>query len=452
MKKKDTKLIREIKTIVDNPDLHFWIKCKQLTSVKTYNRPGSCRAASMIRNFFKTCAGKYKDRFESAYVRPYLSAWDYNHYDHVNEMPLNQDLKSLKSMIGSFPRGIKIIKKFGSSERFSNYLKRKYPEAFEKFDEIKKVKYAYCTEMKQTSDCAWQHIFFRVKGNVYFTDGPWCGMDHWKVTKERQLKRRELDLAMEKAQTDYKKLKKASKLPPRYLYNEVSLAELQNNHKNHTYAIFNKYYYITTDTTLHYDSTKVHHGLGKLTHTDRVLRIRDRDGLRLHKVLKTYSGNFVLNAIEKHFGKVKKVKVAEMLKSVQLNQKMEIVEIGPEAKLLPKLRSFKRQRMYQRLFAGTSYDYCVLRDGITYHGSSIEQCIAGWEKKKELSTAGAKIINMKILRTLGFCSDGIRSFCSSNGIDSHDDYTVRELKIIVSKNLSYNRSYYGRELEQIGVL
>ena len=438
MKKKDTKLIREIKAIVDNPDLHFWVKCKQLTSVKTYNRPGSCRAAGMIRNFFKTCAGKYKDRFESAYVRPYLSAWDYNHYDHVNEMPLNQDLKS---MIGSFPRGIKIIKKFGSSERFSNYLKRKYPEALEEFEEIKKVEYSHCTEMKQTSDRAWQHIFFRVKRSVYFTDGPWCGMDHWKVTKERQLKRRELDLAMEKAQTDYKKLKKASKLPPRYLYNEVSLSELQNDHKNHTYAIF-KGHYITTETVLHYDDSDVQFGLGSLKHTDRSVLIRNGKGIVFSKILKTYSGHFILNAIEEYFGKVKKIKVAETLKSVQLNPKMDVLELSPK-------RGFRR---FQRLFAHNHYDYCVLKDKITYHAASIEVCEVRWEKKKELSMAGAKIINMKVLRTLGFCPDGIRSFCASNGIDSHGDYTVRELKIIVNKNLVYNRSHYGRELEQVGVL
>lgn len=454
MKAKEPKLIREIKEIIDNKEMHFWTKCKLLVVIKTRNRLGSYNGRGMIRAYVEKCAGKYRDRFDTAYVRPYLESWvDRDAYDYVNSKSLNEDPSA---KIGRNPRGIKLAPKHGrvrrayeSSVRFSRYLKRKFPEAFETFEEIKKVGHHYGTAMERTDDCAWQHIFPRVQERDVLLE---YETSRGITTKKAQVKRRKLDLAMEKAQEDYKKLKKASNLPPRYLYNEVSLSELQNNHENHTYAIFKNHYYITTETVLHYDSSQVHHGLGKLTHTDRALRIRNRDGLVLWKSLKSYAGNFVLNAIEKHFGKVKMVKVAEMLKPVQLNPKMEIVEIGLEAKLLLKLRSFKRQREFQRLFAGTHYDYCVLRDGITYHGSSVDQCIAGWKKKKILAEAGAKIINMKTCKAIGFCPTGVRSFCSSNGLDSHESYTIEELKVIVKKNLTYNRNYYGHELAQIGVL
>jgi hypothetical protein len=445
MSQKGYKLIREIKEIIDNQELHFWIKCKQLVKIKTYNRPGSYEGGEMIREFFKTCAMEYKDRFESAYVRPYFETWeDRSAYDYVNNDYLNKDPSA---KIGRNPRGIKLAPTYGhvrrayeSSVRFSRYLKRKYPEAFETFEEIKKVEHHYGSAMERTEDCAWQHIFPRVQErDVLLESETYRG----RTTKKAQIKRRKLDLAMKKAQADYKKLEKASKLLPRYLYNEISLAELQNDHKNHTYTIFKKHYYITIDTTLHYDDSDVHHGLGKLTHTDRVLRIRDRDGMRLCKILKTYSGNFVLNAIEKHFRrKIKKVKVADELKPVQLNPKMDILELSSK-------RSFRR---FQRLFAHNHYDYCVLKDGITYHGSSVEMCEIGWKKKKTLSKAGAKIINMKTCMALGFCSTGVRSFCSSNSIDSHESYTVEELKKIVKKNLSYNRMYFGHELKQIGIL
>lgn len=445
MPKKDYKLIREIKEIINNPDLHFWIKCKEVVRIKTYGRPGAWKGEGMIRDFFKTCAGKYKDRFESAYVRPYYERWkNRDAYDYVNNDYLN---KNPSAKIGRNPRGIKLAPTHGhvrrayeSSVRFSRYLKRKYPEAFETFEEIKKVEHHYGSAMERTEDCAWQHIFPRVQErDVLLESETYRG----RTTKKAQVKRRKLDLAMKKAQADYKKLEKASKLPPRYLYNEVSLAELQNDHKNHTYAIFKKHYYVTIDTTLHYDDSNVHHGLGKLTHTDRVLRIRDKDGQRLYKVLKTYSGNFVLNAIEKHFRrKIKKMKVADELKPVQLNPKMEILELSPK-------RGFRR---FQRLFAYNHYDYCVFKDGTTYHGSSIEMCEIGWKKKKRLSKAGAKIINMKTCTRLGFCSDGVRSFCDSNGLDSHESYTIEELKKIVKKNLSYNRMYFGHELKQIGFL
>ena len=437
MKRKDPKLIREIREIINNPELHFWTKCKHLTFIEAYNRPGSQEGEKLITEFFETCAGKYKNRFESAYVRPYLNNWqDRDAYDHVRKVDLNNDLTA---KIGRNPRGIKTIRKLGSTERFTNYLRHKYPDAFEEFEEIKKVQYPYYAGMEKTSDRAWQHIFHRVRRNYYPIHGH--ERSFFQTTKERQKERRKLDLAMEKAQADYDKLKKASKLPPRYTYNEVSLAELQQNHANHTYAIFNGHY-ITTETVLHYDSSRVIYGLGHLKRTDRTILIRNRRGITFSKTLKSYAGNFVLNAIEERFGMVNNVKTLSELKPVQLNPKMEVVEIA-------KSKGF---RVFRRMFSGTHYDYCVLKGKITYHGSTIETCIAGWKKKKVLSKTGAKIIDMKACRDLGFCLDGVKEFCSLNSLDSHEKYTVEELKGIVKRNLSYNQEYYGRELKQIGVL
>ncbi|MCK5615043.1 hypothetical protein KAR91_74965 [Candidatus Pacearchaeota archaeon] len=440
--KKEPKLIREIKEITDNSDTHFWIKCKELTKIKTYSRPGSQKGERLIRIFFKTCAGRLNSRFESAYIRPYLDNWrdDHRFYDYVNEKDLNNDLTC---KIGRQPRGIAgITKKLNNEERFANYIKTKYPDAFEEFEEIKKVSaYHSDSEMKETNDCAWQHIFGRRVSHYPIFGGDKKRRALWQTPKKTQMNRRIFDLDIEKAQADYNDLKKASKLPPRYLYNEVSLAVLQHDHKNHTYAIF-RGYYITVDTVLHYDSSKVSHGLGQLVRTDRKVVIRNKRGIAFSKTLKTYAGNFILNEIEEHFGQVKKIKVDLALKQVQLNPKMEVVEIA-------RGHGF---RTFKRLFLGIHYDYCVLRGGITYHGTTLKQCYVGWKKKKALSKAGAKILNMKSARALGFCSSGIRQFCATNNIDSHDDYTVEEIKAIVNKNLSYNKTYYGRELRQVGVL
>lgn len=439
-KKKEYKLIREINEIIENPDLHFWIKCKELTQIETHCRPGSYAGAKLVRSFFKTCAGKYKDQFESAYVRPYSDNcwWADRHYDLVNKIDLDQDKTT---MIGRTPRGIKLIRKLGSPERFDNYLRRKYPEAFEEFEEIKKVeRQTGSFETRRTEDGAWQHIFYAIGRNYYASSASRKGL--LSTTKEVQKNRRKLDLAMGQAAEDYKKLKKASGLPPRYLYNEVSLAKLQYEHKNHTYAIFNEHY-ITTETVLHYDSSEVHYGIGMLKSTDRKISIRNKNGRCASSTLKSYAGHFVLNAIEECFDRVKKVAVPEELKPVQLNPKMELVEIAIGGKF----------RIFRRQFDDVLYDYCVLRDGITYHGASIERCMAGWKRKKAISKGGAKIFNMKILKSkFGFCSDGIRSFCSSNGLDIHETYTLAEVKQVVNKNLLYNRSYFGNELKQIGAL
>ena len=189
--KKDPKLIREINAIINDPSLHFWIKCKQLAKIKIHNRPGSYEGAELIRNFFKTCAGKYKDRFENAYVRPYYDNWsDRSAYDYVNNAYLNEDPSA---KIGRNPRGVKFIlppghvrRAYESSVRFSRYLKYKYPEAFETFEEIKKVQHHYGTAMEETEDCAWQHIFSRAQNRDVLLEGE---TSRGQTTKETQVKR-----------------------------------------------------------------------------------------------------------------------------------------------------------------------------------------------------------------------------------------------------------------------
>lgn len=76
---KEPKLIRDIQAIVNDSEIHFWTKCKKLALIKTHNRPGSYAGEGLIREFFKTCAGKHQARFDSAYVRPYLNDWGDDH-------------------------------------------------------------------------------------------------------------------------------------------------------------------------------------------------------------------------------------------------------------------------------------------------------------------------------------------------------------------------------------
>ena len=437
-KKNKSKLIREINEIIDDPDLHFWIKCKKLTEIETRNRPGCDKGERKMYHFFETCAGTHKDYFESAYIRPILHGrWYVRGYDYVNEMKLNQNEAST---IGQLPRGIKVCEKRGSAERFDNYLKRKYPEAFEEFEEIKKVEWRTGQfETKKTEDYAWQHIFHKMCQSYYLKTGH---TKAWYITtKKTQKKRRELDLRMEKAQADYVKLKKASGLPPRYLYNKVSLAKLQSERLNNTYAIY-KGQYITTETQMAFDDSEVSFGNGTIKTIGRKILIRHKKKIVFERKLKTYSGNFVLNAIESHFGRVKNVKVVPELKPVQLNPKITVYEL-PECDGI---------RIFERLFSNVHYDYCALKDGITYHAESILQCMNGWNKKKELSKAGAKIINWRICRALGFCSEGLRSFCSCNNISTKEDYTVSELARLIQPRLSYNKAYYDRELQQLGII
>jgi hypothetical protein len=348
--------------------------------------------------------------------------------------------------MGRSPRGINVIKKPDNPTRFKNYLERKYPEAFEEFEEIKKAQDSRRGYTERTSDYAWQHIFGVTIWQLTSTYMPNSEKPLWqKISKDEQNKRRQLDLAMEKAQADYKNLKKASKLPPRYLYNEVSLAELQQKHRNHTYAKF-KYHFITTETVFHYDNSEVSFGLGKLAHTDRAILIRNKKGVVFSKTLKTYSGNFVLNAIEEYFGKVKKFVVSVGLKPIQLNSKMAVLE-------MTKLNSF---RIFERLFDNVHYDYCALRDGTTYHGKNIPGCITGWEKKKaaadQTKKADSKTINMAFCQRLHFCKTGVEGFCLDNNLDPDADYTLGEIRATVNTKLVHNRHYYGDELRQIGAL
>ncbi len=444
--KKEPKLIREINEITNNEDLHFWIKCKLLSEIETYNRPGNYKGEAVIGKFFAECAGRFHDRFESAYVRPYLNSWrDRSAYDYVNHCDLNA---CLASKIGRKPRGINMLEPVDSDDRFIRYLRCKFPEAFEVFREIKKTTYSYRPPaMENTEDHAWKHIFGDMMGPHCYHRPRWG-----KTTKAVQQGRRELDLEMEKAQAAYKQLKRSSKLPPRYLYNEVSLAELQADHKNHTYAKFIGHY-ITTDTVLTYDNSDVSFGLGQLKHTSRKLTIRDSGGVVFSKNLKSYGGHFVLNAIEEFFGKTKRIKVPLGLKPVQLNPKMEVkLYLGRGGSRVTPATT----RIFQRLFAGVHYDYCLLKQGITFHGASLEKCRTGWNLKnknvKREKRLGDKAINMESCLNLGFCLDGVRGFCEANQLDSEGSYTINELREVTKKRITFNKDRYGQELRSLGIL
>ena len=194
-----------------------------------------------------------------------------------------------------------------------------------------------------------------------------------------------MDLRFEQAQKDYDDLKRRFKLPPRYLYNEVSLAQLQLERKNQTHAIF-KGKCVHTETVLHYDDSNVSHGLGDLVKTERRIIIRDGRGVIYRKELKSYAGNFVINALADCFGKFSKPRIESDQKNMQLNPLFDVEHT----------ECMDGFAIFERTLDGAHWDWCVLKDDITFHGPSEKACIEGWQKKHDAKIAGSvKAINLQ---------------------------------------------------------
>lgn len=453
---KRTKLLREIDEIM-NSGMVFWAKAKALTLLNIGSRPGCDDARSEINNFLETGC-EYPDRFRTAYVRPYLS--DRYGLDDVSGGP---------AAIGREPRGIVISKssrsnywernKWGKVDKFF----RQYPIAFDEEEEI--------INGERESVYAWSAVI-GMKSRGTYRD---LEMEFWKIERKKYLRRipsgiqkriHNLDLRMTQAAKDYKKLKKQSGLPPKYLYNEVGLGELHGERSMHSYSIFNGHY-VTVETKIEFEPTNRYNSISHRV-TGRKVIIRKGTDEYYEKRLQSYSGHFLIKTLCNFF-KIKKQKfnVSTELKPVQLNTMFHVSSVpwddikdslekrGITPEVVEKIKQMSLS-WWERRFYGHHYDYCVLKDGITFHATDFVSCIRGWDKKSKI-VAASKIASDKVLQfedvvKLGFCKTGIESFCSENGLDIDASYTVGEIMEVVEKKKELNLRYYANELRIIGII
>lgn len=356
-----------------------------------------------------------------------------------------------------------ILENFGEENRdkVERAIKQKYPLQFEKFVQVEKddcltecIYVGFWRENKERLNNRYGGYnmdleeVLRLIPNVY------------DLKKESQIEAcfgvlpinvkkqiEKLELKYKRQVAEYEKFKNETGLPLRFLGGEFrdSLSQFQEKKSNLEYLKFQDSY-IAIEKIEHWDKSysEYNHGVGRLESTDRAILL-SRNGKLTRYPLKSFSGDFLLKFIKENF-KIKKFKYSKELAPVQLDECFE---------LSPALHNVKDgSSVYVRFLNGRKWDYCYIKDGITYHAATIDLAIEGHaEKVKKMERK--KIpkdqlwTSKKAHEQFGFCLGGIRSFCNLNGLDPKKEYTSGELKEVIKRKLRENLERYGREIKKV---
>lgn len=141
--------------------------------------------------------------------------------------------------------------------------------------------------------------------------------------------------------------------------------------------------------------------------------------------LESFRGNIVENAILAHGLEPKRSK--HSLK-IRLHK-------AYDSKLIDEKRGY---RIYSRTLLGEHIDYVIQSPlGMVYHDKYRENLVKGLHKKIRHQSRKLKgLIDFKFCKKLGFCDEGIKSFCSIFGFDLKGSYTPEEVENAVKQNLS----------------
>jgi hypothetical protein len=88
-------------------------------------------------------------------------------------------------------------------------------------------------------------------------------------------------------------------------------------------------------------------------------------------------------------------------------------------------------------------DFCAVRGDVTFHAATVTEALAGLRSKVRKATlrANGKLVTYDLCRALGFCRDGIASFCQTFDLSPRGQYTPAEIAEHVMSNLTAARPY-----------
>jgi hypothetical protein len=102
------------------------------------------------------------------------------------------------------------------------------------------------------------------------------------------------------------------------------------------------------------------------------------------------------------------------------------------------LGTFEGVPIYGRFLGSEFVDYCAVLDGMTYHGSDPDNCvdllhskIEREKKAAEQTEINGKMIDLKFVRDLGFCMQGITDFCRTFDLDVSRSYRPIEIETAI---------------------
>lgn len=119
--------------------------------------------------------------------------------------------------------------------------------------------------------------------------------------------------------------------------------------------------------------------------------------------------------------------------------------------------------IYRNTFMGQTVEYCIRKNGLTYHDTKPEKLVPGLHLKirklKEQAalsekTHDSKEINADMLhREMGYCLTGIEAFAEDYGLDVERSYTIGELKeAIHSRGYKPSLEKYKTEIQLLNLI
>ncbi|MGL6121470.1 MAG: hypothetical protein ACRC1W_00230 [Shewanella sp.] len=115
-----------------------------------------------------------------------------------------------------------------------------------------------------------------------------------------------------------------------------------------------------------------------------------------------------------------------------------------DAKLIKTVRG---HRIYQRTLLGATVDYVIVAPmGTTYHCDIYKDLIKGLYAKIRAAASvrfSERTIDWKACKELGFCSAGIKEFCSAFGLDYKEKYSVEHIAKLVRAKKHIAAPFYA---------
>lgn len=146
-------------------------------------------------------------------------------------------------------------------------------------------------------------------------------------------------------------------------------------------------------------------------------------------------------------------KVQKELKDVQA---MRYYEVEP-------IRTILGCEIYRNTFMGQTVEYCIRKDGLTYHDRSMKRLASGLQYKirqfKEQAVLpkeaddSVEINAETIHRNMGYCLSGIEAFAEDYGLDTARTYTLKELKdVIHEQGYKPTLEKYKKEVQHLNLI
>ena len=101
------------------------------------------------------------------------------------------------------------------------------------------------------------------------------------------------------------------------------------------------------------------------------------------------------------------------------------------------LRSRRALEIWERTLAGEHVDFCARRRNITFHAATEREAVAGLRRKiRARIDAKDRPVTFELCRQLGFCVEGIHSFCLAVELDPSARYSPAEIADAVAAHVA----------------